>query len=192
MKVLALGASLKSADESFIKSIFINTIKEEPKIRDVLSHRIITEDDQVVVTFGKKAQQMFSAAKQKCLLHLPFPEIKLLEPSPENEVNRQYVYDQLMSLEGSLANRSDDKVITTESLPATSTEDLIEAIKKIGTKEWRGQTKDGKTIKLTPEPTKDNPADVNLTFAEFFVLQAAMETLQIKEFQIVYSSKPKE
>lgn len=189
LKIVALGTNLKTSDKDFIHGMFKSVLEITPAIKDVISHKIKTDSTEIVVTFGNKARDLFLASKEKYLSFISFPEVKQLVATEENEQNRQQAYEQLLSLKALKEPVDSVKAISEESLPAIDTNVLLESLRKTGMKEWQGITRNGKKIKLTMDPAIDKTVDVNLTFAELFVLKAAMETLQIKEFQIVCGNK---
>ena len=53
-------------------------------------------------------------------------------------------------------------------------------------KGWHTITPEGHKIKITLEP-EENTADINITFSELFFIKAAMETLNVKDLQIIPS-----
>lgn len=192
MEILAVGTNFKTSDKKFITNMFTLVLGEEIVISvlDLISHRISTTGKEVVVTFGKKARDLFTSSKEKYLVHISMPEVKNLISSEGNESFREQAYKQLLQLK-TLNVKSDTEVqvISQDQLPEIDSKYLLASLVASQTKEWQGINKEGKSIKLTLEPTEVKTADINLTFAEFLLLKETMGTLDIKEFQIVTNSR---
>jgi hypothetical protein len=119
-----------------------------------------------------------------------FPEPKQLEPGGD-ETARVKVWQDLLELKAEPTTKKECKTITEDSLPELTAGDvksLEKTIKELGIKEWKGVTKDGKSIKLSVVPIEGSE-DIKMTFSELYAIKLAMEILQIKEIDIVTNSK---
>ncbi len=192
MEILAVGINLKQSDRKFITNMFTLVLGQEVTINilDAISHKIKTTGTEVVATFGKKAKDLFAASKEKHSVHINLPEVKGLLPSEENEKSREAAYHQLLQLK-TLGEKALDETqtITEEALPEVDDKYILSVLTASQTKEWQGINKEGKSIRLTLQPQEVKTADINLTFAEFLLLKSAMGALQVKEFQVVTSSR---
>lgn len=192
MQIIAIGTNLKTSDKKFIINMFDASLGDiaTVSIIDAISNKIKTTGSEVVVTFGKRAKDLFTSSKEKFLIHMPLSEVSSLVSSDENEDNRESAYNKLLQLKNIDAEPQDNiKIVSEDSLPVIDTKYILSSLALSGSKEWQGINREGKKIRLTLEPTVDPSADINLTFAELLTLKTAMETLQIKEFQIVTNSK---
>lgn len=189
-RVLALGF-FKTKDIELVKKMVFNVAGVMPEILDLKSYKPTIKEDDVVIAFGKAVHPFKKVYKH--LKWYDFVEVSKLEPEPGNDSFRQTAYEQLLDVKAVLelapSIEQDEKPITEGSLPDLSTGALLEILKKTGRSDWKGITKDGRKIRLTVEPEVDTTVDLNLTFAELFLLRSAMETLHVKEFQFVTSPK---
>ena len=158
----------------------------------------ITKEDMVFI-FGERAKR--EIGDKPAQIKLVFPEIMKLDGTFGEEEERKLAYEQLLKVKkliaaGDRANTTNCAVeqcirttITEEVLPELSSYDVLQhlkaALSKQGTKEWLGSTKSGKLVRLTLDK-EEGKADVNMTFAELYMLRLAMETLHVKELEIVY------
>lgn len=197
----AYGFSIDQHAEQIIRSMAAVATSDPIDVIDlaVFDASFTTED--MVFIFGEKAAR--EVGDKPAGLKLKFPEIHKLDGTFGEEEERTLAYDQLLKLKKLLATNEQketeaaeselgqysSRTITEEVLPALSSTDILQyleaALRKQGTKEWLGSTKDGKLIRLTLD-REEGKADINMTFAELYLLRLAMETLQVKEFDIVY------
>lgn len=198
MAFKAYGKSIRKKDYDLIRKMASVVTPEPIDIYDLMSYEMNLDPSDIVFLYGHAAQKM--AQNKKCLSKLAFPEPEKLERGPlGEEEQRQYALNKLLSFknayESGFVQESKSEQNTTEKTETTITEDhmldqtqlqlLEKHIKESGTESWIGTTKNGKVIKLTPQPIK-GPEDINMTFAEFYNLRKFMEVFGLKETKIVY------
>lgn len=187
VEITVFGFDLKQKDREFIKKMFTNVVGQEPKYIQDLASKIASAVGDVSVVCGIKAKKALAPTMHLFNPLYELPDIYRLEPEPGNDETREQAYKTLCELKVVLEKpqTKDCQPITEGSLPDLSVNSILDTLKKLGTKEWKGKTKDGRKIRLTVDPDVDTSVDISLTFAEFILLKSAMETLQMKELHIV-------
>ena len=197
-RIVCVGYKIKKKEEEFLYKMIENVLEVKPEIIDIQCLKTNIKLNDIVITFGEKASHKFIIENQDISENYTlteFPNIPELEPSTGNKSQRELAYTQLLKLKEKLVSdnsKSIDSVInpiTEESLPDMSSKAILERIKEQGIKEWKCKSRDGKLVKITMNPEIDKEVDFNITFSELLILKAAIETLQVKEFQIVYNPK---
>ena len=197
----AYGFSIDQHAEQIIRSMATIATAEPIDVVDLAVFSVdFTTEDHVFI-FGEKAKR--EIGDRPAGLRLFFPEVHKLDGTFGEESERELAYEQLLKLKKLLVSNEQKETeaaeselgqyssstITEEVLPVLSSTDILQyleaALRKQGPKEWLGSTKNGKLIRLTLDK-EEGKADINMTFAELYLLRLAMETLHVKEFDIVY------
>jgi hypothetical protein len=197
----AFGFSIDAHSEQIIRSMAAVATSEPIDVIDLGTFSADFTNEDMIFIFGEKARR--EIGDKPAGLRLSFPEVHKLDATFGEEEERKLAYDQLLKLKRLLASNdqketeaaeselgtSNSCTITEEVLPELSSYDVLRymkaALRNQGTKEWLGSTKNGKLVRLTLEK-EEGKADINMTFAELYLLRLAMETLQVKELEIVY------
>lgn len=139
-------------------------------------------------------------------IRLEFPDVSKLDMAFGDPEERRLAADKIRKIKETLVpsntviqqvkepTKANNNTIKLETLPTLDSKQVLElfqqAFSKDGVKEWIGTTREGRTIKLTVDK-EIGSADINLTFAEMYMLKVAVEILKLKELEIVYrSNKP--
>jgi hypothetical protein len=201
MRCIAYGFNIRVGGEDFILAnqmaqyvgLGLETLAD---LRSFKPTQHSPED--TVFIFGQAAKRR--AGDIKCKNLVEFPDFGNLDMAFGNEEDRKLAFEKLKELKNKLATSSavEEKkeiqeqpvpsIITEEQLPELTTYDVLQQITKTleqKKKDWIGKTKEGRTIRLSLDGTVDNKVDINLTFAELYMIRAAMEALQVKELEVV-------
>ena len=192
------GFEINQAGEKISQEIIAFLSQNDIQVYDLSICEPEVTDTDIILVFGTKASKQLTGLKSKT--RLDFPDFIKLDAAFGEEAERQLAKNQLLSLKKAIdsdktntnkqytENRVEQKI--REDLPDLSTSEIIghfkAILKKQGIKEWIGTTKSGKVIRLTLE--KENDSANTITFAEAYALRLAMETLNVEEFEIVYSN----
>lgn len=199
MAFKAYGYNLSPKDYELIHRMVKLITNEVADIYDVHSYEPEVHADDVVLIYGRKAAQ--ACKNRACRATMEFPDASRLDPALNDEEAREEAFSRLKKLEKLLdfghtpdldldTQTIDETVITKEQLPdltSSQVQKLEAIIRQKGYTEWLGTTQDGRTIRLTLQP-EDSEADIDMTFAELFLLRTAMERLQVKELELVYKT----
>jgi hypothetical protein len=190
----ALGYNLREEDEETIRKMVAYASNGSPVSLEISDLRCVvpeSEQEDTLLVFGSRASRMTEELPHR--VRVEFPDVTKLDADFGEEAEREAAQEKLKELKA-LAEQTPEK---TETSDAITEEDLrqfgsgralqmlVAACTKKGVESWTGTLKDGRTVRLTIEP-EQGEADVNITFAELYSIKAAMETLQIKELEIVY------
>jgi hypothetical protein len=189
----AYSVGLQEKDFELIRKITQVVTAEHVTIKDLRYYDIKLEETQesILFLFGNKASRLANGIKAKHTLFLP--EISTLHSSTGTPKNREEALRKLNVLKEIL--KEDEKIISASKLEdplpdmkLSDLESLESNLKNKSINKWLTTTKNGKTIQISiiPEPSE---ADVSITFAELYALKMAMDTLDIKEFTIVYNNQ---
>jgi len=195
----AFGFNIDSNGEKIIRAMATVVSPNPIDITDLAVFNADFSKEDIVFVFGDRTRR--EIGDKPAGLKLYFPEVYKLDATFGEKEERQQAYDKLLRLKKVLSAEdrantlmgTDEQcsrtTITEEILPELSSSEILQylkaALRRQGTKEWLGSTKNGKLIRLTLEQ-EEGKADVNMTFAEMYLLRLAMETLQVKELEIVY------
>lgn len=200
MSFIAYGFNLHTKDHDLIRQM-VQIVTDKPvDIYDLQNYDPVNTSEDVVFFFGEHWR--IKEAKQKdCKIKIEFPDTDRLAPDYGDEDERELAFVKLKKLkdalnsgdisEQSCAEKRQVNVITEESLPDLTSQEVLQYLKAaLDNKEvqaWEGPSKNGLKVRLTLE-TEEGTADINITFAELYFIKAAMETLQIKELELVPKS----
>jgi hypothetical protein len=197
MKIAAYGYQLRKEDIQVIKNMCKFITKDIIDIYDIMSFDIASSKDTLLLLYGNKAIEV--SKNIICLHKVCFPDASRLNPSLGETEERLEAYQTLQKLKkvldsGDLNTLNNQNILiktdklNEKSLPkltANQVRQLERHQREQGKNQWNGITEDGKTIKITVEPS-ENTADINLTFAELYAVMGLVETFQVKELEIVY------
>jgi len=194
MRFKAFGKNIRDPEEYDLIRKMATIVMDEPiEIIDLMSFPAQIDPDDVILVYGEWSQRQCEGRKCRARADLP-PIERLPEALGELEL-REEAFDKLLKLKETL----DSDCLTGETtlhiteepvedpLPTFKCDQvraLEEATRGEGLTEWRGTTKDGKSLKLTFRPgTRD--ADICMTFAELWNLKALKDLLHIEELRFV-------
>lgn len=200
MGLKAYGFNLQDTDHITISQMIKNVTTKPVEIYDLRSYELDIKEEDIVLLYGHRACK--AANGQKCLYSICFPDISQLDEGFGDEEEIKLAQEKLEQLKNALASgileeltkikhskqETTHNTTSEESLPDINSSQVLQlesTLKKKGVMEWLGNSKDGKSFRITIEP-QDSPADINLTFAELYGLKMAMETLRAEELEIVY------
>lgn len=178
MSLVAISFGISSTAREIINSIAANIFKAEVEILDLKVSELQTEPTDIVLLFGKKAANLFTAAHRE---KIELPDLKDLMPG--NNGIRNQTYKLLLSFRDKINN---SKIITKDTLPDLSYKDIESIESRLKEKKetcWKGKTKDGKSIEIQIIPTNSN-ADITITFSELYALKTAIDILDIDQIVI--------
>lgn len=178
MNLVAVSFGVSGPAREIIKSIAANIFDTKAEILDLKVSELQTEPTDIVLLFGKKAADLFSAAHRE---KIELPDLKKLMPG--NDDIRNQTYKDLLSFRDKINN---SKVITKNTLPDLSYKDIESIESRLKEKNetcWKGKAKDGRSIEIQLIPTDSN-ADIVITFSELYALKMAIETLNIEQIVI--------
>jgi hypothetical protein len=188
MSLIALSSGLKKHHYDIINRIAENILYKPIEIIDLKSYSPDINGGDIILLFGTRAKKFFQA-KKYTNPYLILPEVANLEDEPENERKREKAWEALLEFKELLDSQV---TLTSEQLSELTASDVVGMeilLKQKGVTEWFGKMKDGKTLCLSVEPTKDNGVDVALTFAELYAIKTAMEVLEVEEITIGSNNK---
>lgn len=191
MLIATLGFGLTKKNRDRIQTI-AKAMEFEPRVVDLILGEYKFEGEEAVLIFGDQALKQYHKSKDR-KVEIPFtvlPEPDVLEPGKLDQTSREKYLKDLRSLLE--ITKKKVNTITESSLPPMTAGDLRileETLRKTGRTEWLGKTQDKKTIAITTDPRERGEEDMVITFAELYAIRAAMETLRVKEFQIVTDPK---
>jgi hypothetical protein len=138
-----------------------------------------------VFIFGEKADRQIGDISVRA--RLVFGSLADLDGTFGNEDLRREAFEQLQKLkEAQSVKQEHISKISESTLPSlTSDQVLIQLRQAISGQDWVGTTKDGRIIRLSIDKKEKGSEDIALTFSELFAMKLAMETLGIREFDIV-------
>jgi hypothetical protein len=191
MEFRAYGYNLRKEDYATIEGMFRVITTKKPQVCDIRSYEPESNAGDILFLFGTRATKECKGLK--CKTRLEFPDVSKLDAGFGDIEERKEAMQKLLELEKVLREDTvpvteiQKHILSDESLPALSTSEVLaleETLRKQGISEWRGMSKSGLSVCLSWVPGRTD-ADINLTFPELYALKAAMETLQIEEFEIV-------
>jgi hypothetical protein len=202
MAIKAYGTNLRPEHYDTIKAMVGIFTKEPVEILDLISYGCDPQFDDIILVFGRQAKHKCSDKPVKAKLE--FPEIEKLQKETGEEPIRIAAAKKLQAFEKLYSSGQLDKTkewkktveeevqtasITMDALPSDyPTADQVLALetslRKKNKTEWRGTTKDGRSIRLTILPEESN-ADINMTFAELYAVSNLMDKLNVKEIEVV-------
>jgi hypothetical protein len=188
MNIVAFGRNLGEEETKVIKQMAGYLTDKPVEVFDLDSYEPKTTKEDVLLLYGERAFRM--CCDLPCRLRAGFPEASRLVAGFGDENERRGAFSTLKILKKQLevAEKREVYEISEESLPNLEMSQVMkmldDAMQGRNTEAWVGQTKDGRTIRLTKE-YEESDADANITFVELFLIKAAMEALQIKELEIV-------
>jgi hypothetical protein len=189
----AYSVGLQERDFELIRKITRVVTTDHVSVKDLRYYDIKLEDtkNNILFIFGSKASRLAQDIEAKQVVHLP--EISTLHASTGIDEQRLEALKKLNLLKTIL--ETDTIEINTESVLKDPVPDLelsdlkiLEStLKEKKVNKWLTTTTNGKTVQISivPESTE---ADINITFCELYTLKIAMDTLDIKEFTVVYSN----
>ena len=193
----AISYFMDARDKKISDQIAAFLTKEKTVTTDLASFDLpdITTED-VVIAYGDKAKKLLPSINARIKIDLP--ALQELDATYGVKEVREVTFEKLKKIKESLdkpapvAEKIPEPVtkLTVESTPANlKSADILHMLCKAlkDKKDWTGVTQDGKTIRLTVEPEKGK-ADINMTFAELYMLRLAIETLKVKSFEIITKS----
>ena len=192
LSVKAFVYSASDDDISLAKNILQKMELSPGEIIDLRSLAPKIEPTEVLyaLAFGARAHSR-SRQIYPSLSILQLPELRLLRKEGGEEAARSEAFGKLKSLKGvpGLPNEAKPAPNNTQSsiqnlppiLERGNLNKLYESLIQKGIKEWRGITRDDRSIKITlnSEPTSSD-ADIILTFQELLVI---LETISIFDLQ---------
>jgi hypothetical protein len=205
MKIKIFGHGIDIEQCKLIKKMVGIVTNDEPEIIDLKSFDPDVNPDDLIFTYGPKAQRQLNNIK--CQLKIEFPELRQLDPAFGVEVERALALKKLLQLKktldsGNMQTIPDTKEIpkteqtqniVTEELPTQLTvaniEELERQQREQGKTCWSGWTTDGKSIRVTVEP-EEPQADIQMTFAELHKVIGLKEAFRVKELEFVYKPNP--
>jgi len=189
LKVIAYGFDIKQTEYELIRNIIHILGDTRLEIYDLKSYSLSGEQDAIIFTFGKKAAMYVIEAAQ----HIELPDLIYLDPSHGDEKIRKDVYDKLLNLRKRLDSSGRLQQITKideESLPNLTADDVKQLELKLrekGIHYWRAVTRGGKVVIVSNDISLGVEADVQISFPELYSMKILMETLQVKELEIVHN-----
>jgi len=201
MRFIAYGFNLNSNNHELIRQMVGLVTEQAVDIYDLQNYDAIHNGEDVVFFFGEH-WRVTEAKDKPSYVKIEFPDVDRLASDYGDEAERELAYEKLLKLKGALnsgdpsgasicAEERQVNVVKEESLPDLTSQQVLQqletAMNEQGVQAWEGVTKDGLKVRLSLEP-EEGTADVNLTFVELFFIRAAMETLKIREFELVPKS----
>lgn len=189
----AYSVGLQERDFELIRKITKVVTTDHVSIKDLRYYDIKLEDtkDNILFIFGSKASRLAQDIEAKQVVHLP--EISTLHANTGIDEQRLEALKKLNLLKTILETdtiETNTKSVLKDPVPDLELSDLkiLEStLKEKKINKWLTTTTNGKTVQISivPESTE---ADINITFCELYTLKIAMDTLDIKEFTVVYSN----
>lgn len=197
MQFKAYGNQLRDEDIDVIRKMASFLTDKVIDVYDTMSFDVDADEDTLLLIYGNRAAK--ACEKVKCLYKVEFPDASRLNSSLGETEERLEAFEMLQKLKRVLdsgdlnALDKQETVTRTEklnegSLPnltAHQVRELERHQREQGKSHWEGLTKDGRTIRVSTEPT-EGTADINMTFAELYAVMGLVETFQVKELEIVY------
>ena len=190
----AYGIGLQEKDFELIRKIVKVVTTEHVSIKDLRYYDLKLEDttDDILFFFGDKASRSIKNIKAKEIIHLP--EISTLYQDTGIQEKRREAFKKLSLLNSILEADTIESGTESElkdpvpNFKLSDLKTLESTLREKGVNKWLTTTANGKTVQITitPEATK---ADINITFGELYALKIAMDTLDVKEFTVVYNNK---
>lgn len=190
----AFGYNLREEDYELIRRMVSTVTREPVEITDLLSYEMTVTSEDIVFLFGLKAKKKFAGKTAKKIAEFPDPiRLDAAFGEQEERVSAHKLLKQLEreireGIKESVQIETSEQIITPSDLPKLSCSEvkaLEDSLREKGISEWRGTTEGGATVRLTID-SETSSAEMNLTFAELFGLKLAMDTLQVREIEIVY------
>tara|TARA_Y100000310_G_scaffold13576_1_gene13843 strand:- start:1246 stop:1833 length:588 start_codon:yes stop_codon:yes gene_type:complete len=189
----AYSVGLQERDFELIRKITKVVTTDHVSVKDLRYYDIKLEDtkDNILFIFGSKASRLAQDIEAKQVVHLP--EISTLHANTGIDEQRLEALKKLNLLKTILETdtiETNTKSVLKDPVPDLELSDLkiLEStLKEKKINKWLTTTTNGKTVQISivPESTE---ADINITFCELYTLKIAMDTLDIKEFTVVYSN----
>ena len=189
-KITALGFNLSKKNKELINSLVQYIFKTEPKTIDLISNYFEPTKEDLLVIFGKPANNLLKPLKilsNQILLADP----DQLDSEEGDEEERNNACKKLLLAKESVDRSKKEpyrRTLTKESLPQITANE-VSAIERLNPNGWIGRTENGKTIRLSSGKIKGNSEDICMTYAELYALKVAVELLGIKEFELVSSTE---
>lgn len=188
----AYAYNINKDEEAIIRQMIAIITNEPGNVYDLRSYKPECDFGDIILVFGERAKRACEGLKCKAVLE--FPDVSRLVAGFGDEDERVLAYQKLLDFKGAMADTQESAkkrtVINEETLPPLDSAQVLLALRAAlssqGVEAWEGVTRNGSKFRITIEP--ENVADINLTFAELFMIQAAMTTLQCEELEIVYKS----
>jgi hypothetical protein len=165
--------------------------KANPEIIDLACYPIPEFDkNDIVLIYGKRAARELEGVKiEKRLI---FDELSALDGTFGQETSRQEAFEQLQKFKEAITEgQSNGAVapisITENLLPSLTSNEILK--KSLSGQDWIGTTRSGQLVRLSLEKKEKGKEDISLTFTELFAMKTAMETLGIRELEIVACQK---
>lgn len=198
MAFKAFAFNLNKEEENTIRRMVAVATDEKVQLVDTMSFKPECNKEDIIFLYGKRVHRQFK--NSPCRYKLEFPDIPALVDKQGDPETRKHAFQVLVDLKEKLASGELESVqetvnrvvLTEESLPAINADDVLVLQKYIQEQNqdyWQGTTKKGQSVRLTVAPTSSD-ADVNMTFAELYAVKMAIETLNLKEVEVVPRTKP--
>lgn len=200
MTFKAYGYNLREVDYTTIKKMGSVVTNEVMDVYDLRSYDPDVRGDDVVFLYGAKAKNKCKGMRARAFLE--FPDASRLDPALGESPERLDALQTLLKFKEALDSKRLDAVdsrsdtqqkrvqkLNEELLPeltADKVRELERQQREQGKAEWIGTTRNGKTIRVTAEPDIEQPADVNITFAELYAVIGLMDAFRVKELEIAY------
>ena len=189
----AYSVGLQERDFELIRKITKIITIDHVSIKDLRYYDIKLEDteDNILFIFGAKASRLAQDTKAKQIVHLP--EISTLHANTGIKDKREEAFKKLNLLKAILDTdiiEMNTESILKDPVPDLELSDLkiLEStLKEKKVDKWLTTTANGRTVQISIAP-QSTEADINITFCELYALKIAMDTLDIKEFTVVYSN----
>lgn len=189
-RIVAFGYGLSKKNQELIIRMINNVLEKTVTIIDLKSYKLDISKypkDTIFLIFGKKAQRLIGNIMLTMARYFPDPDT--LEPNGDEEARLQ-VWQTLLELKALPTIKEECNIITESTLPELTAGDikiLEKTLKEMGTTEWLGKTKDGKSIRITVELSEKRTEEIQMTFSELYAIRMAMDILQLKEIDIAYN-----
>lgn len=197
--------NITAEEQNTINKIIKFFAPETVTFIDLRCYEPESTSEDIMLLFGTKAIKI--CGNLSCKIKEEFPELSKLSPGFGEEYEREQANNKLKLIKKSLAapSSSVNKAEISSSSNETTTKSLVEnlpddissrkileqveiIIKNKQQKAWIITTKDNKIVRVTLSPESSN-ADIDITFAELYMLKTTMEVFQVKELEVVYNSK---
>lgn len=199
--IKAFGYGMDEAQCELVRKMVIFLSPDDWEIIDLRSFDPEVNKQDVVLTYGNKAQRKLEDFK--CRFKVEFPDPYRLDASlDENKEDREQASEKLKQLKQALdsdanndlpkteeVHNTNKTLKLTEELPLQLTTTVVKELERQqreqGLDHWSGRTVDGRSIKVTVEPERGT-ADINMTFAELYAVMGLKEAFRVKELEFVY------